>query len=199
MFKELRAGLILFFLLAGITGLIYPLLATGVGQVLFPSQANGSLIRVHGRVVGSERIGQYFREPGYFWSRPSATSPYPYNADGSGASNLGPNNPQLLQHVAARVQALRKADPGQNAPVPIDLVTSSGSGLDPDISLAAAHYQLPRVARESGIPGATLRALIHRYTSPPFLGFFGEPVVNVVRLDLAIYRIRHGGKDANSS
>ncbi len=190
--RDMRAAVVLFLVLAVVTGLMYPLAMTGLGQALFPRQANGSLIRVQGRVVGSALIGQYFRSPGLFWSRPSATSPVPYDAEASSASNLGPDNPVLRKHVAARVAALRKADPQERGPVPIDLVTSSASGLDPDISIAAARYQVARVAQVTKIPKARLDALIKRYTTPRALGFLGEPVVNVVKLNLALWKMRGG-------
>ncbi|MHB0888788.1 potassium-transporting ATPase subunit KdpC [Acidithiobacillus sp.] len=189
MIRDLKSALLLFVALAVITGLIYPLAMTGIGQVVFPYQSNGSLLRVHGKVVGSALIGQYFREPQYFWSRPSATSPVPYNAGGSSASNLGPNNPELLQHVQKRVAALRKADPDAKGPIPADLVTSSGSGLDPNISTAAALYQVQRVAVAGGIAENTLRRLIRDNTTGPLLGFIGEPVVNVLKLNLALHEI----------
>ena len=195
MIKDIKTALLLFLVLAVMTGLIYPLAITGIGQVVFPHQANGSLIRQHGRVVGSSLIGQYFREPQYFWSRPSATSLVPYNGAGSSASNLGPNNPVLAQHVAARIKALKAADPAEKGPIPVDLVTSSASGLDPDISIAAALYQAPRVAQAGGIDIVTLRHLIRENTTEPLLGFIGEPVVNVVKLNLALhdrYAAAHG-------
>ena len=187
MIKDIKTALLLFLVLAVMTGLIYPLAMTGIGQVVFPHQANGSLIRQQGRVVGSSLIGQYFREPQYFWSRPSATSPVPYNGAGSSASNLGPNNPVLAQHVAARIKALKAADPAEKGPVPVDLVTSSASGLDPDISIAAALYQVPRIAQAGGIRIVTLRHLVKENTTEPLLGFIGEPVVNVVKLNLALH------------
>ena len=190
--RDMRAAVVLFLVLAVVTGLMYPLAMTGIGQLLFARQANGSLIRVHGRVVGSALIGQYFRGPGMFWSRPSATSPVPYDAEASSASNVGPDNPVLRMHVAARVAALHKADPGERGLVPIDLVTSSASGLDPDISIAAARYQVARVAHVTKIPRARLDALIKRYTTPRSLGVLGEPVVNVVRLDLALWQMQGG-------
>ena len=189
MLKSLRTALSLFLLLAATTGLLYPLLMTGIGQVVFPYQANGSVLREHGKIVGSALIGQYFREPQYFWSRPSATSPMPYNGAGSSASNLGPNNPTLIANVAARVKALRAADPSEKGPVPVDLVTSSASGLDPDISIAAAQYQVPRIAKAGGIPETKIQQLVRRYTHYPLLGFIGEPVVNVVKLNLALHEI----------
>ncbi|WP_367182303.1 potassium-transporting ATPase subunit KdpC [Acidithiobacillus sp.] len=187
MMGDLKSTLLLFLLLVVITGLIYPLTMTGVGQLLFPHQANGSLIKEHGRVVGSALIGQYFREPEYFWSRPSATSPMPYNAAGSSASNLGPNNPVLAQHVAARVKALKAADPAEKGPVPVDLVTSSASGLDPDISIAAARYQIARIAKAGGIDPSVLQHLVQEHTHYPLLGYIGEPVVNVLKLNLALH------------
>ncbi|MDD2747885.1 MAG: potassium-transporting ATPase subunit KdpC [Acidithiobacillus ferrooxidans] len=187
MIKDIKAALLLFLVLAVMTGLIYPLAMTGIGQVVFPHQANGSLIRQRGRVVGSSLVGQYFREPQYFWGRPSATSPVPYNGAGSSASNLGPNNPVLAQHVAARIKTLKAADPAEKGPVPVDLVTSSASGLDPDISIAAALYQVPRIAQTGGIRIVTLHQLIRENTTEPLLGFIGEPVVNVVKLNLALH------------
>ena len=195
MIKDIKTALLLFLVLAVLTGLIYPLTMTGIGQVVFPHQANGSLIRQHGRVVGSSLIGQYFREPQYFWSRASATSPVPYNGAGSSASNLGPNNPVLAQHVAARIKAIKAADPAEKGPVPVDLVTSSASGLDPDISIAAALYQVPRIAQAGSIRIVTLHQLIRENTTEPLLGFIGEPVVNVVKLNLALhdrYTASHG-------
>lgn len=183
---EVRPALVLFALLSLITGLAYPLLVTGIAQVAFPAQANGSLIVRDGRVVGSELIGQAFSDPGHFWSRPSATSPMPYNAANSAGSNLGPSNPALADAVKARVEALRAADPGHVRLVPVDLVTASASGLDPHISRAAADYQVARVARARGLPEAQVSALVGRYTELPLGGFIGEPRVNVLRLNLAL-------------
>ena len=177
MLKEIRTALVLFLLLAVLTGLVYPLVMTGIGQLAFPYQANGSLIRENGKIVGSALIGQYFREPQYFWSRPSATSPMPYNGAGSSASNLGPNNPVLLQHVKARVEALKRADPAEKGPVPVDLVTSSASGLDPDISIAAANYQILRIAHSGGISPARLKALVQRYTTYPLFCTMTRPLL----------------------
>ena len=191
MLRSLRAALVIFLLLVLSTGLVYPLVVTGFAQLFFPHQANGSLIRRDGKVVGSGLLGQYFDKPRYFWARPSATSPVPYDADNSGASNLGPNNPELIRHVRERIQALRKADPRAKGPIPVDLVTSSGSGLDPDISVAAAFYQVPRVAHAGGISEATLGQLVRDNTTGPFLGLIGEPVVNVLKLNLALQR-RYG-------
>jgi K+-transporting ATPase ATPase C chain len=181
---ELRPALVLFVLLSLITGLAYPLLVTGVAQLAFPAQAHGSLIVRDGRVVGSELIGQAFAEPKYFWSRPSATSPMPYNAANSGGSNLGPGNPALADAVKARIDALRAADPGHTAPIPVDLVTASASGLDPHISRAAADWQLARVARVRGLTEPKLRALVEQHTEQPLLGFIGEARVHVLRLNL---------------
>jgi K+-transporting ATPase ATPase C chain len=165
----------------------YPLVVTGIAQVVFPWQANGSVIvGKDGKAVGSELIGQPFSDPKHFWSRPSATSPYPYNGGSSGASNLGPANPALADAVKGRVEALRAADPGNTAPVPIDLVTASGSGLDPHISVAAAKYQAGRVARARNLPLERVMALVDANTEAPWLGLIGEPRVNVLRLNLAL-------------
>jgi K+-transporting ATPase ATPase C chain len=169
-----------------LTGLLYPLVVTGIAQLAFPHQANGSLIVVNGKTVGSTLIGQQFTAPKYFWGRLSATGPYPYNAASSSGSNLGPSNPALLDEVKARIAALKAADPGNTQPIPVDLVTSSGSGLDPDISVAAALYQLPRVARVRGLNESAVRALVDQYTQGRTLGFLGEPRVNVLQLNLAL-------------
>lgn len=186
-----RPALSLFILLTLITGLAYPLAVTGLAQLLFPSQANGSLVKVNGVVVGSALIGQPFSQPGHFWSRPSATAPDAYNAAASSGSNLGPSNPVLTEAVAARIAALRAADPGNNAPVPVDLVTASASGLDPHISAAAADYQVSRVARARGLPAAQVRALVAQHTQGTLLGFLGEPRVNVLQLNLALDALPH--------
>lgn len=184
--ETLRPALALFVLLSVVTGLVYPLTVTGVAQLLFPRQANGSLVMRDGQPVGSALIGQSFTDPGHFWGRPSATGPQPYNAAASTGSNLGPLNPTLVEAVKARVAALQAADPGNTRPVPVDLVTASGSGLDPDISLAAAHYQAPRVARARGLPSAQVKALIEHHAKRPWLGVLGEPRVNVLALNLAL-------------
>jgi K+-transporting ATPase ATPase C chain len=179
-------GLRMLAVLTALTGVIYPLLVTGIARVAFPAAASGSLIEAHGRAVGSTLIGQPFDDPKYFWSRPSATSPQPYNAGASSGSNLGPLNPALVDAVTARVKALRNADPGNVAPVPIDLVTASGSGLDPHISIAAAEFQLARVARVRGLPQEKLRALIDQNTEGRTFGVLGEPRVNILKLNLAL-------------
>jgi K+-transporting ATPase ATPase C chain len=187
---QLRPALTLFVLLSAITGLVYPLAVTGVAQVTFPDAANGSLILRDGKPVGSELVGQAFSDPKRFWSRPSATGPMPYNAANSGGSNLGPSSPALADAVKARVEALRAADPGNTAPVPVDLVTASASGLDPHISHAAADYQIARVARVRGMPEDRVRALVEQHTEPPLLGFIGEARVHVLNLNLALDAVR---------
>jgi K+-transporting ATPase ATPase C chain len=186
MCKQFRPALIILLVFTILTGLIYPLFVTGFAQLIFPRQANGSLIVQNGQVTGSELIGQSFDDPKYFWGRLSATSPFPYNAAASSGSNYGPTNPALLDEVKARIAALKAADPGNTQPIPVDLVTSSGSGLDPDISVAAALYQLPRVARIRGISEITVRTLIDKCTTGRQLGFLGEPRVNVLELNRAL-------------
>ncbi len=186
MLKEIRPAVVSFLVLSLVTGVAYPLAVTGIAQAVFPEQANGSVIMQNGKAVGSALIGQSFRDPRYFWGRPSATGPMPYNAAASGGSNLGPANPALLEAVKGRVQALREADPGNTAPVPVDLVTASASGLDPHISPAAAEYQAPRVARLRHLPAETVRALVARHTEDRQFGLLGEPRVNVLELNLAL-------------
>ena len=182
----IRPAVTLFVLLSIITGLIYPLLVTGIGQALFPKQAVGSLIERDGKLIGSRLIGQNFADPKYFWGRPSATVPQPYNAAASGGSNLGPLNPALQDAVESRVKALRAADPGNTQPVPIDLVTASASGLDPHISPASAEYQIARVARARGLAPEAVRGLVAQHTEARQWGIFGEPRVNVLELNLAL-------------
>lgn len=182
----LRPALTLFIALSLVTGLAYPLLVTGIAQALFPQQANGSLVERHGRVVGSALIGQQFSDAGHFWGRPSATAPTPYNAANSAGSNLAPTAPALVDAVRARIAALRAADPGNTAPVPVDLVTASASGLDPHISRAAADFQVARVARARGLPLGRVQALVDQHTEGRWLGFIGEPRVNVLQLNLAL-------------
>jgi K+-transporting ATPase ATPase C chain len=186
MISQIRPALIALALLTLITGVIYPLAVTGVAQVIFPRQASGSLIERNGQVIGSELIGQPFDAPKYFWSRPSATLPFPYNASASGGSNLSSTNPTLEETVQARIRALRGADPGNQQPIPVDLVTASASGLDPHISVAAALYQVPRVARERRLSEEQVRALVDQNTEGRLLGFLGEPRVNVLKLNLAL-------------
>jgi len=197
MFRELRAAAVMLLVLSIITGIAYPLVVTGIAQVAFPAKANGSLIDAGGKpaqdgagAVGSDLIGQPFADPKHFWSRPSATSPYPYNASASSGSNLGPLNPALTDTVTARIKALRDADPGNTAPVPVDLVTASASGLDPDISPAAAEFQVARVARSRGLDPQRVRALVAQATEGRQFGFLGEPRVNVLRLNLALDALR---------
>ena len=184
--ENLRPALVLLLLLTIVTGLLYPLLVTVAAQLLLPGPAAGSLLMRDGRAVGSRLIGQSFGNPRYFWSRPSATTPQPYNGAASGGSNLGPLNPTLLDGIKERIAALRAADPGNAAPVPIDLLTASASGLDPEISLAAANYQSARVARARGLPPDRLQALIAQHTEGRLLGVLGEPRVNVLELNLAL-------------
>ena len=185
-FSALRPALVLFLLLTVLTGFLHPLLVTGLAQLLFPHQAAGSLLVRDGHAVGSRLIGQSFSDPRYFWGRPSATTPQPYNGTGSTGSNMGPLNPALREAVKARVAALRAADPDNGLPVPVDLVTASGSGLDPDISLAAASYQAARVARTRGLAPERVQALIAQYTEGRLLGVLGEPRVDVLELNLAL-------------
>ncbi|HXD39753.1 MAG TPA: potassium-transporting ATPase subunit KdpC [Ramlibacter sp.] len=182
----LRPAIVLFAIFTLITGVAYPLVVTGAAQALFPAQAAGSLIVKDGKPVGSALIGQNFSDPKNFWSRPSATSPMPYNGGSSGGSNQGPLNPALTDAVKSRIEALRAADPGNTAPVPVDLVTASASGLDPHISPPAARYQVARVANARGMSADKVQALVDQHTQRPLLGFLGEPYVNVLQLNLAL-------------
>ena len=186
MSAQLRPAVVLLVLLSVLTGLVYPAIVTAIAQVVFPHQANGSLIVKDGKVVGSTLIGQPFDDPKYFWGRLSATSPYPYNAGSSTGSNLGPTNPALTKAVQERVDVLRAADPGNKALVPVDLVTTSGSGLDPLISPAAAVYQVSRVAKARKMDEAAVRSLVEQNTEGRQFGFLGEPRVNVLALNLAL-------------
>jgi len=187
---QIRPALMAILIFTLLTGVIYPLVVTGVAQLVFPRQANGSLIVRNGQTVGSGLIGQQFDDPKYFWGRLSATSPFPYNAVASSGSNLGPTNPALLEAVQARIAVLKAADPTNTQPIPVDLVTASGSGLDPDISVAAALYQVPRVARARGMSETAVRLLVDQYTQGRQFGFLGEPRVNVLELNLALDGIK---------
>jgi K+-transporting ATPase ATPase C chain len=189
MFTQCLPALRMLAVLTVLIGLLYPFLVTGIAQLAFPSAANGSLIVANGKTVGSRLIGQPFDSPRYFWSRPSATSPYPYNGAASSGSNQGPRNPALADAVKDRIKALRDADPGNIAPVPVDLVSASGSGLDPHISIAAAEYQLPRVAKARGLAPDRVRALLDASTAGRAFGFLGEPRVNVLDLNVALDRV----------
>ncbi|OQY81748.1 MAG: potassium-transporting ATPase subunit C [Chloroflexi bacterium UTCFX4] len=186
MLSQLRPALVALIALTIITGVLYPFAITLIAQIAFPSQANGSLIVQNGNVVGSALIGQPFNAPKYFWSRPSATGPVAYNAGASSGSNLGPTNPALLEAVQARAQALRAADPNNTAPIPVDLVTASGSGLDPHISVATANYQIARVARARNLDVARVQQLVAQFTEGRTFGILGEARVNVLQLNLAL-------------
>jgi K+-transporting ATPase ATPase C chain len=186
MLRQLKITLILLGIFTVITGIIYPLFVTGVAQAFFHHQANGSLITDNGTSVGSELIGQPFSDPKYFWGRLSATTLFPYNAAASSGSNYGPSNPALLEAVQTRIDALKAVDPDNNQPVPVDLVTFSASGLDPDISIAAAEYQIPRVARYRGLSDEQVNALMNQFTEGRQFGILGEPRVNVLKLNLAL-------------
>lgn len=188
--KILRPVLVTFTVLTLVTGVAYPLAVTGIGQALFPAQAGGSLIQRDGKTVGSALIGQNFVDPGHFWGRPSATGPQPNNASASSGSNQGPLNPALVDAVKGRVEALRASDPTNTLPVPVELVTASASGLDPHISPAAAGFQVQRVAKARNIDAAKVRALVAENTHRPILGIMGEPVVNVLQLNLALEAVR---------
>jgi K+-transporting ATPase ATPase C chain len=186
MFAHFRPALVSVLVFTVITGALYPLLVTGIGQLVFPRQANGSLIEADGRAVGSELIGQPFSDPKYFWGRSSATSPFPYHAGASSGSNQGPLNPALHEAVAGRIKALQDADPDNKQPIPVDLITASGSGLDPHISPAAAAYQIARVAKARGMTPEQVRTLVEEHTEGRQLGVLGEPRVNVLMLNLAL-------------
>lgn len=185
----IRPAVSLLLLLSMVTGVIYPLLVTGIGQLLFPRQAAGSLIEQNGQWIGSALIGQQFTDPKYFWGRLSATASYPYNATASGGSNFGPLNPALLAAVTARIAALREVDPDNPLPIPVDLVTASASGLDPHISPAAAIYQLKRIAKLRRLAPDQVQALVWQSIEAPQLGIFGESRVNVLRLNLALEQL----------
>ena len=190
MFAEFRLAFVMLIIMTALTGGLYPAVVTGIAQLVFPSQANGSLIEQNGKAVGSSLIGQLFSDPKHFWSRPSATSPYPNNASSSSGSNQGPLNPALKEAVEGRIKALREADPDNKTPVPVDLVTASASGLDPHISPAAAEYQVARVAKARGLDVTKIAALVAENTEGRQLGFLGEPRVNVLKLNLALDAMR---------
>lgn len=190
MFTMVRNTLMSLLLFTILTGIIYPLAVTGIAQGIFPHQANGSILVKNGRPVGSSLLGQQFEDPKYFWGRLSATTPYPYNGGSSNGSNLGPNNPDLIKAVQARIDALRAADPANGAKIPVDLVTASGSGLDPHISLAAAEYQIHRVAKARGLDIAGISDIVVKNTRRRWLHLIGEPVVNVLELNLALDELK---------
>jgi K+-transporting ATPase KdpC subunit len=193
MWRQLRIAALSLLVFSVITGIIYPLVVTGAAQVLFHKQANGNMIENNGEVVGSSLIGQPFSDPRYFWGRLSSTPEYPFNASASSGSNLGPSNPALLATVQARIDALKEVDPDNILPIPVDLVTASSSGLDPDISLAAAEYQIGRVARYRSIEIDTVAGLVKKYTSGRQFFIFGEPHVNVLELNLALDALSYRG------
>ncbi|MBF0567780.1 MAG: potassium-transporting ATPase subunit KdpC [Nitrospirae bacterium] len=186
MMAVIRTSIISLVVFTVMLGIIYPMAMTGVSQVLFPDKANGSIIEKNGKAVGSALIGQPFSDPRYFWSRPSATTPYPYNASSSSGSNLGQNNPDLQKALSDRIAALKAADPENTQPIPVDLITASGSGLDPHISPAAALYQVRRVAKQRGIGEGLVLSLVETYKESRQLGILGDPVVNVVKLNMAL-------------
>ena len=190
MLTHVRPAIVSLLVFTLITGAVYPLVVTGIGQLLFPQQANGSLLVAAGKPVGSELIGQTFSDPKYFWGRPSATSPYPYNAAASSGSNQGPLNPALAEAVEGRIKALKEADPDNKMPVPVDLVTASGSGLDPHVSPAAAEFQLTRVAKARSMTPERIHTLVAENTEGRQLGVLGEPRVNVLKLNLALDGVR---------
>jgi len=188
--RQLKFSIIFLVIFTVIAGVIYPLAVTGIAQIAFRHQAQGSLIEEGGKIVGSDLIGQPYSDPKYFWGRLSATSPYPYNAAASSGSNLGPSNPALRDAVQARVDALKAADPGNDSPIPIDLVTASASGLDPSISIGAADYQVSRVARLRGLTMDRVETLVRTFTEGRQFGFLGEPRVNVLKLNRALDQLR---------
>lgn len=185
-FKQVKTAIMLLLLMTILTGLVYPVLVTGIAQILFPAQANGSFIKQDNKIVGSKWIGQYFTEPKYFWGRPSATAPFPYNAAASSGSNLGPTNPALLTAVKGYIARLREADPHNSNPIPVDLVTASASGLDPEISPAAAFYQVPRIAAARNLSESKVNTLVRQFIKQRQWGILGEPRVNVLQLNLAL-------------
>jgi len=196
MLALLRSALVLFAILSGVTGVLYPIAVTGIARLLFASQSGGSLVREGDRVLGSALVGQPFSDPGHFWGRPSATAPFPYNAAASSGSNQGPSNPALHDAVRSRIEALRRADPSHAPAIPVDLVTASGSGLDPHVSPAAASWQVSRVARVRDLPAQRVQALVDAHTEGRSFGLLGEPRVNVLLLNLALDRaMAHGSRE----
>lgn len=189
MLKEFKPALILLIALSILTGMIYPALVTSVANVVFPNQASGSLLENEGKIVGSRLIGQNFVAPNYFWGRPSATGPMPYNAAASSGSNQGPLNPALEEAIKGRIAALQASNPGQSAPIPVDLVTASASGLDPHISIAAALWQVPRIAAQHRLAEAEITSLVTEHTEGRQWGVLGEPRVNVLALNLALDKL----------
>jgi potassium-transporting ATPase KdpC subunit len=187
--RSIRSAVSLLIAMTILLGIAYPILITGITRLAFPRQAEGSLIHADGKLIGSTLIGQSFSDPKYFWGRPSATSPQPYNGSASGASNLGPLNPALLDAVTANAKALHDADPDNRQSIPVDLVTASGSGLDPEISIAAAQYQAARVARARNLAAERVEALINAHQEARLFGFIGERRVNVLTLNLALDRM----------
>ena len=196
--KQIKTALTLLILCSLITGLIYPSLVTAIAQQLFPWQANGSLIKQNGKVIGSALLGQYFKEPKYFWGRPSATSPYPYNSANSSGSNMGPSNPDFLATVRDRIELLRKEDKNKTNLIPVDLVTASGSGLDPDISPLAAMYQIPRISAARNIPDHELQTLVSKLIKPRSMQILGEPRINVLELNMALDKLRNDHEQRTS-
>jgi K+-transporting ATPase ATPase C chain len=189
MLRQLQAACVLFFLLTLLTGIVYPFLMTGIADLFFPWKANGSLLTQNGQTIGSLFIGQYFKDPGYFWGRPSATKPAPYTATASSGSNLEPGNPALLKAIQWHIHTLKESDPENRQSIPIDLVTASGSGLDPHISPLSALYQIHRIAAVRGVPEAQIQRLVEKFTQERFLALFGEPRVNVLKLNMALDKI----------
>ena len=189
--QQLKPAILIFIVLSVITGIVYPLFVTGVAQVFYHNKANGSLIYRNGKPVGSVLIGQAFDDPKYLWGRLSATTPLPYNASSSSGSNIGVLNPALLDEVRGRIRALQAVDPDNKAPIPVDLVTSSASGLDPHISLAAAYYQVPRISKYRGITESAVKDIIYKNTTGRFLGLIGEPVVNVLKVNFDLDSVLH--------
>jgi potassium-transporting ATPase KdpC subunit len=187
--RYIRPGLSLIVVMTLLLGMVYPMIITGVGRAAYPRQAEGSLVRADDRIIGSRLIGQNFSSAKYFWGRPSATAPQPYNGTASGGSNFGPLNPALVEKVNANAKVLREADPSNTRLIPVELVTSSASGLDPDISPAAAQYQIQRIARARHLPAAAVQSLIAQHQHGPLLGVFGESQINVLELNLALDRL----------